>query len=150
MINLSDKRALIVVSILLISCLLGGLICLGILRASNELARIEVENAARRVGATPTLDGIGEYIVKSVKTGMSRDQVEKILGMIGPLDIQRGALEDLGLEGGPTACDEITLKLSRLPGNEWPMAACYDSKGGLVSLQSSDPDSFPSLNIYSP
>jgi hypothetical protein len=138
------------IGILFLTCLLGCL-AYGIgMRIASEVWLIGVERAACRVGAAPTLNGIAEYIVETVQTGMPREQVEQILGALAPIEVVRGALDEKVDAGwGPTACDELWLKLTSLPGHAWRMFACYDRTGGLVHLESADPD-YPLLGISAP
>ena len=137
----TSKILLIVASLLFSACIAGGLTS-----CSHEDT---ITVAARRVGVAPTLDGLAGYITKSVKPEMSREQVEKALDAIAPLDVKRGSLEDAGADWGPAACDRISLKLHPRGWQVWPMIACYDAEGKLVLLKSADPD-YPPLGITVP
>jgi hypothetical protein len=79
---------------------------------------------------------------------MSKTEVEEILGAIAPVKVKRGEPLDYnpGWGVGGT-CDHITLRLSPLPGYGWPMIACYDIHGELVSLKSDGGD-WPTIDIY--
>jgi len=126
------------------------LFLIGILGSLTGCAQEDtVTVAARRVGVEPTLAGLEGYIIKSVKPGMSREQVEQALSAIGPVEVKRGKLEDAGADWGPAACDKISLKLHPRGWQVWRIVACYDVEGKLVLLTSADPD-YPSLNIGVP
>ncbi len=150
MVDIRAKKAWRRVIIAFLACLFGSTACCAGIRITNEFARVQVENAARRVGADPSIEGIGQYIVDSIDVGMSGYEVEQILGIIAPLDVERGSLKDTSSGWGTTRCDKISLKLSLLPGHVWRIIACYDTKDNLVLLKSADPDSFPSLDVYAP
>jgi hypothetical protein len=144
------KRALVGAVAVLLTCLLSCLAYGIVMRAVNQIWLVGVEHAAQRVGAAPTLNGIAEYIVVSVRVGMSREQVEQILRVIAPIEVVRGTPDKVIDPGwGPAICDELWLKLTPLPGHEWRMFACYNQAGELVLLKSADPD-FPPLGISAP
>jgi hypothetical protein len=141
MITRTKKILLIVARLLFSVCILGSL------TSCSQEDTVTV--AARRVGVAPTLDGLAGYITKSVKPEMPREQVEKALIAIAPLDVERGSLEDAGADWGPAACDKISIKLHPQGWQVWRIVACYDVEGKLVLLTSADPD-YPSLNITVP
>ena len=154
-ITLNNKRIgrllLIVTGFVTISCCA----CFGLLRAyvliEMEAHQANIEQTAKRLGVEPTMWGIERYIVESIKPGMTRKEVEEILSVIAPIEVERGELEEGTAEWGPVACDNIILKLAAplpVPG-KWPMYACYDSQGGLVALHSSG-DDLPPIAIYAP
>jgi hypothetical protein len=108
-----------------------------------------VERAAKRVDAEPTLNGLAEYIKESIHPGMSREETQQVLGRLGELQVLYGSLQDVGSGYGPTACDEIKLKLTPLPGHYWRIIACYDERNELVVMKSADLDD-PYLGISAP
>lgn len=145
--NRSDSKLLFGLVLTVSAC---ALICLASLGANQMLIQYSqsaLGQTAGRLGVKPTLDGLGQYIVAAVKAGMSRAEVEGKLSAIGPLSVERGALEDVGLPEGPTACDLVSVGLSRLPWDVWKITACYDSRGALVNLDSTDAE-YPVLAIY--
>jgi hypothetical protein len=77
---------------------------------------------------------------------MTRSEVEQVLGTLAPVKVRRGPLTDGDLEYGPTACDDIRLRLTLLPTHDWLMAACYDTEGRLIRLKSIEAD-YPPLGI---
>lgn len=135
------KSLLTLAGILFLTCMFSSL------AGCNQ--ETTIEQAARRVGVDPTLAGLEGYIVKSVKPGMSRQQVEQALSAMAPIDVKRGPLENIDGGWGPTACDDISLKLHPWGLQVWLIYACYDTEGKLVLLTSADPD-YPSLNIGAP
>lgn len=145
--NIRTKKILAGIGILFLACVLGSLLGCVAMRVANEAWITGIKQAAVRVGVEPTLNGLEGYIVKSVKPGMSREQVEKALSAMAPLEIERGSLKDVGADWGPAACDKISLKLGPLSGQVWRITGCYDTEGKLVALHSPDPD-FPPLGIY--
>jgi hypothetical protein len=114
----------------------------------NELGPRKLEQAALRVGVEPTLKGIEGYIKDSVEPGISAGKVEETLRTIAPIEVKHGEPLDYnpGWGAGGT-CDHITLRLSPMPGYGWPMIACYDACGELVSLKSNGSD-WPTIDIY--
>jgi hypothetical protein len=140
------KQLPTVVSILIVSCL--GCCCLIVVsvRVHSEIGQMGVRRAADKVNVAPTIGGLAEYIVENIETGMTRSEVEQVLGTLAPVKVQRGPLTDGDLEYGPTPCDHIRLRLTLLPTHDWLMAACYDREGRLVLLQSTEAD-YPSLGI---
>jgi len=140
--------------------MLGGLLiltcmgCYGLIQihqARQEAKLIEFRNTAQRLGFEPTLNGVAEYIQRSINTGMSRNKVEQVLSNIAPLEVERGELNKDSRAGwGPIACDQIWLDLSALlTGGPVPIHACYDKIGGLVAMDFAEAD-LPSLEIYAP
>jgi hypothetical protein len=114
----------------------------------NELGPREFERAAQRVSAEPTLKGIEGYIKDSVEPGISEDKVEEVLSTIAPIEVKHGEPLDYNPGwGAKGTCNHITLKLSPLPGYGWPMIACYDTRGKLVSLKSDGGD-WSTIDIY--
>ena len=122
--------------------------CIGV-RAPREIWDNGIEHAADKVGAEPTMNGLAEYIISEIQTGMSRYEVEQVLQMIAPIEVTLlDSLQDVGSGYGLTSCDEIKLKLTSFPGHIWRIKACYDARDELVMLDSADRDSFPALDIY--
>jgi len=134
------------VGIVLWLCVLGLTSCV-VTQTASRAEQARIEQAAHKVGVEPTIDGLAGYIVKSIDPGMSRDQVEQVLGVIAPFEVIRGKPRDTGRKWGPTTCDEISLELGPLPNQRWRIFACYDNNGKLVSLKSADSD-FPPLSIF--
>lgn len=145
------KVLLVIVGGLVLLVCIGGYGLVQTYRVRQEAKLIEFENAARRLGVEPSFDGVVEYIKKSVKIGMSRGEVEQILGNVTPLRVERGELnEDSRAGWGPIACDRIWLDLSViLTGGPVPIIACYDEIGGLVKMNFTEAD-LPSLGIFAP
>jgi len=148
-----NKTAQMVLVVLVGLLLLAGAGCYGLVRvhqARQEARMVEFEDRARRLGFEPTFDGVAGYIKQSIKTGMTRNEVEHVLRDIAPLRVERGELEDVSSGWGPTACDEIQIDLSAvLTGGPVPIIACYDKEGRLVKMDFAEPDA-PPLDIYAP
>lgn len=142
--NLTERTVVIIVALML-TCLLC---CLGV-RAQGMIWESGVQRAANRVEATPTIDGLAEYITAEIQVGMSRDKVEQVLQEMTPIEVTlRHPLEDVGSGYGPTSCDEIRLKVTSFPGHVWKITACYDIQGRLVLLRSDNIERFPGVSIF--
>ena len=145
MTDIRNRVVLLTIGILLTCCC-----CLVIPRTYTELRIRGVRQAASRIGSEPTMEGIAEHIRGTVKIGMSRHAVEQALGSIAPIKVaSRGSLNNLGSVSRPTACDELWLMLTPLPGHEWRISACYDEQDKLVYMESYEADD-PALNIWRP
>jgi hypothetical protein len=123
-------------------CLVTGLVY-GLV---DSLAPSEsVEAAASRLGFEPSFNGLADYINKSIKPGMTREEVERVLRNIGPLTAHRGRLEQIDSGWGPTACDDLVLHMS------WtiPLSTCYDTEDRLVLMQGTGSDALPVI-VYAP
>lgn len=146
MTNIRTKAVLFAIGILLLTCCC----CLVVPRTYTELRIRGVRQAASRIGVEPTMDGLAEYIRGAIGIGMSRLEVEQALNTIAPIKVaSRGSLNSLGSVDGLTACDELWLMLTPLPGHEWRISACYDEQDRLVYMESYEADD-PALNIWAP
>ncbi len=142
MVNIEfQKTSSTIASVLLCACL-----AISLVGCHQETT---IEQAARRVNVEPTMAGLAGYITKSVKPGMSREQVEQALSAMAPIEVKRGSLIDVGAAWGSAACDDISLKLHPMGLQVWLVYACYDTEGKLVNLKSADPD-YPPLGIAAP
>jgi len=122
--------------------------CIGV-RVPSTIWDGGIKRAASKVNTEPTLNGLAEYITSEIRTGMSRDEVDQILRMIAPTEVTlQYPSRDVGSGYGPTSCDEIRLKLTPFPGHIWKIIACYNVQDELVTLQSTNSESFPSLGIF--
>ncbi len=92
----------------LVVCVASGMItpCLCI------SAEPGLEATASRLEFEPSFKGLAEYINKTVKPEMTREEVAHILENIGPLTVRRGKLEQVDVGWGPTACDHLVLCVS--------------------------------------
>ena len=144
--NNLGKGTLVVVGALFLSFVC----CCGSIQTYKIIGQYGLERAAYRVGVDPSYEGLADYIVKSVEPGMTRDDVEEILGAIAPLRIMQGELDEDGFSSwGAIACDEIWIDITPFPQHGWPITACYNDKGQLVKMHSVGSD-LPPLDIYAP
>jgi hypothetical protein len=143
-----SKHTVRVLLVLVGSIIVACVACRGLMEIYNELGPRRLARAAENIGVEPTLQGIEGYIKDSVEPGMSKDEVEEILETIAPVEVKHGEPLDYnpGWGAGGT-CDHITLRFGPMPGYGWPMIACYDIHGELVSLRSEGRDR-PTIDIY--
>jgi hypothetical protein len=112
-----------------------------------------LETAASRLGFHPSLDGLAEYINTSIRPGMSREEVEQILGEIGTIKVDRGEMDD----SRHRACDNVTLTipdeipgLGYVSGTTLEMIACYDTEGGLDRMYPRYSSGGPDIDVSAP
>lgn len=146
------KKVVFFFLILILLCLMASFV--------NRIAALYIprvsglETAASRLEFDPSLNGLAEYINTSIKPGMSQEEVEQILGKIGPIKVDRGEMDD----SEHRACDNTTLTipdeipgLGYVSGTTLEMTACYDTKGGLNRLYSDySPAGDPRIYVSAP
>lgn len=113
------------------------LLCSMIIASSHIRAHVDtiaLEQAAHRVGVTPTAKDIVDYLETSIHRGMSRERVELALQRLAPVEVlHRGELQDFGING-QIACDRLLIKINPF-GLQLPASACYDANGRLTNFQ---------------
>jgi hypothetical protein len=98
MINIRASRLLPGTGILFLACMLS--IGCALIPSNNGIRPVKVEDAARKVGAEPTLNGLADHIAKSVQLGMSREQVEQTLNAMAPCTVVQGPQKDIDIGWG--------------------------------------------------
>jgi hypothetical protein len=97
-------------------------------RITSYYDRVALEQAAQRIGVTPTYTDVARYVKESVRPGMSREEVEAVMRQVAPVEVlKRGKLTSSAALG-PNACDELLLKVGPFSGN-LEFSACYYGEG---------------------
>lgn len=130
------KKVVFFFLILILLCLVASLVNAIV---TPRIPRVSgLENAASRLGFQPTLDGLAEHINATIKPGMSREEVEQILGAIGTVRVKHDKIDEIDIERGIAARDYITLKIpdeisgfGQVPGTTITLIANYNAEGGL-------------------
>jgi len=122
------RLAITVTALILGLCLLASLWS----RVAGYYDAIALEEAAHRIGVTPAFKNIQRYLESSIRNGMSRREVEKILQRVAPIELlhREEVGDQFGL--GIQACDKVLLKIGPFY-EQYPINICYSGGDSVIS-----------------